>query len=88
MLTIEKSKVANWMLLSYNSERTKITEKIELFKRKYNQTFSSFELKIKTTAHEDFEKWDDYIEWKAYEQSYSNLNQEIDEIEKGHFNIT
>jgi hypothetical protein len=88
MITIEKNEVANWLLLSLKSEHRKVKEKIDLFKQKYNQAFFDFELEVKNADQEDFEKWDDYIEWKAYQQSYSDLNHKIAEIEKGNFTVS
>ncbi len=77
MLVIEKSEVANWLLLSYKSEQKQVKDKLNLFERKYNQTFSVFEMNIKNAKQENFERWDDYIEWKAYQKSLSKLNQNI-----------
>jgi hypothetical protein len=88
MITIEKSEVANWLLLSCKSEHRKVKEKIDLFVQKYNQAFSDFELEVKNAEQENFGKWDDYIEWKAYQQSCSNLKHKIAEIEKGHFTVS
>lgn len=87
MLIIEKSEVANWLLLLYKSEHKKIEEKLELFEKKYNQNFSDFEMNIGKSEQENFEKWDDYIEWKAFQKSLVNLNNNIREIENGHFKV-
>lgn len=43
---------------------------IKGFEKKYGVLFEDFENQIKTAVKEDFEKWDDYIEWKAYYKSY------------------
>ena len=40
------------------------------FEKKYGLEFEDFERQIKSAVKEDFEKWDDYIEWKAYSKSY------------------
>ncbi len=40
------------------------------FQKKYGLAFEDFEQQIKTTENEDFEKWDDYIEWKACSEAY------------------
>ena len=39
--------------------------------KKYGLPFEDFEQQLKATEKEDFEKWDDYIEWKAYSEAYS-----------------
>lgn len=41
------------------------------FEKKYSQTFEDYEQTLKAAEKEDFEKWDDYIEWKAYFSTYS-----------------
>jgi hypothetical protein len=87
MLIIEKSEVANWLLLSYKSEHKKVADRLELFERKYSQSFSDFEVDIRNSERENFEKWDDYIEWKAYQKSLINLKNNIREIENGHFKV-
>ena len=48
-----------------------VKEKIALFEKKYGKIFSEFEKKVLTK--EDFEKWDDYLEWKAYVKSLEEL---------------
>ena len=45
--------------------------KIALFEKKYGKTFSEFEKEV--LSEEDFEKWDDYLEWKAYVKSLKEL---------------
>jgi hypothetical protein len=40
------------------------------FEKKYGITFEDFEKQIESSDKEEFEKWDDYIEWKAYYKSY------------------
>jgi len=87
MLIIGKSEVANWLLLSYKSEQKKVHDKLELFEKKHQQNLSDFELSIKNSEHETFDKWDDYIEWKAYQKSLIDLNNNIREIENGHFEV-
>lgn len=47
MLTIEKTEVATWLLLSFKSEKSKVNDKIDLFQRKYNHAFMDFEKFIK-----------------------------------------
>jgi len=52
-----------------------VKEKIALFEKKYGKIFSEFEKKVLTK--EDFEKWDDYLEWKAYVKSLEELEASI-----------
>lgn len=39
-------------------------EKIGSFEKKYGENFTAFELTVKS-SEEDFERWDDYLEWRA-----------------------
>ncbi len=48
-----------------------VKEKLTLFEKKYGKTFSDFEKEV--LSKEDFEKWDDYLEWKAYLKSLKEL---------------
>jgi len=41
------------------------------YETKYGLVFEQFEQQLKATEKEDFGKWDDYIEWKAYSKAYS-----------------
>ncbi len=40
-----------------------LEEEIRLFERKYNKKFSEFEKEV--SEKENFEKWDDYLDWKS-----------------------
>jgi hypothetical protein len=51
-------------------EKHIIEEKIRLYEKKYSTTFEKFEEKVNESNTEKFEEWDDYIEWKAYNQKY------------------
>ena len=51
-----------------------IREKLSLFEKKYGKSFKAFEKEVK--EREDFERWDDYLEWKAYLKAYEDLSQE------------
>ena len=44
---------------------------IQEYEIKYGLVFEHFEQQLKANEKEDFEKWDDYIEWKAYSKAYS-----------------
>jgi hypothetical protein len=46
-------------------------EKLKLFEKKYTRSFEDFEREV--LEKEDFEKWDDYLEWKAYIKALETL---------------
>jgi hypothetical protein len=53
-----------------------VKEKIHSFEKKHGCRLGAFEDRIKQLP-EDFELWDDFIEWKAYEDSLRELESEI-----------
>ena len=73
MQTLSKQQVSNWILLDYNAQKQVFQEKIHFLERKYATDFVSFEQKIEQANTENFEAWDDYIEWKAYQAFLSEL---------------
>lgn len=62
-------------------------EKIRFFEEKYGVTLDVFEDET-VGKEEDFEKGDDYIEWKAYVERLDELTKKLDEVEHAtHFRI-
>lgn len=53
-----------------------VKEKIGSFEKKHGCNLIAFEHRIKQLT-EDFELWDDLIEWKAYADSLKELESEI-----------
>jgi hypothetical protein len=49
-----------------------VKERIRYFERKYGCNFKTFEDRLKHLP-ENFECWDDFIEWKAYADSLKDL---------------
>lgn len=87
MLVIEKQRVADWMLLSYHAEQRQLHDRIVIYENKYNQSFKEFEKNIKQKENENFDEWDDYIEWKAYNDFYSQITKMINDIKSGNFQV-
>ena len=87
MITIQKQKVADWLMAEYLATSHAVKEKIRLFERKYGQTWEEFSKKVEVAAEEDFTQWDDYIEWKAYVKTAKELAFKIDEVKHGNFTI-
>jgi len=88
MITVNKQDVANWLLMDYQATLYNVKEKLRFFELKYNQTWNVFEQEIKKSRQEDFSKWDDYIEWKAYLKTAEDIAFKIQEVKNGHFAIT
>ncbi|MBI2470309.1 MAG: hypothetical protein HYV59_03590 [Planctomycetes bacterium] len=78
MKTIEvnKEEIINFLRLDLISEIQSLKKSLELFERKYNKSFKEFEKKILEEG-ENFEKWDDYIEWKAYDSTYKDRMKDL-----------
>ena len=87
MLVIEKQRVADWMLLSYHAEQRQLHDRIVIYENKYSQSFKEFEKNIKQKENESFDEWDDYIEWKAYNDFYSQITKMINDIKSGNFQV-
>ncbi|MDF1550316.1 MAG: hypothetical protein P1P88_21000 [Bacteroidales bacterium] len=87
MLTINKEKVAEWMLLSYLAEQKYYEDKILFLERKHNANFVSFEEQINKSSSENFSNWDDYIDWKAYHNLYLNVSKMIEDVRLGNFKV-
>ncbi len=62
------------------SQIAPVKERIKSFEAKHKCSLDAFEEKIKQLP-EDFERWDDFIEWKAYVDSLKNLESKLKKIE-------
>jgi predicted nucleic acid-binding Zn-ribbon protein len=62
------------------SQIAPVKERIRSFERKYGSSLEAFENRLRQLP-EDFERWDDFIEWKAYEDSLKNLESRLKKIE-------
>ena len=75
-ITVSKEEVKGFEKLKAISQIAPIKERIRFFETKYGCTLGEFKNKIKQEK-EDFEKWDDYIEWNAYIESLRDLKSKI-----------
>ena len=62
------------------SQLAPVKERISSFERKHGCGLRAFEERLKQLP-EDFERWDDYIEWKAYADSLKDLELRLKKIE-------
>jgi len=65
--------IEGYLKMKLYTEITLIKEKLVLFEKKYGCPFAQFEKAINDAPQEDFEKWDDYMEWKAFHKKYYHL---------------
>ena len=66
----EKSALINIVHDLSISKMKEYKSSMQGFEKKYGMLFEDFDKQIKSGVKEDFEKWDDYIEWKAYFKTY------------------
>ncbi len=72
---VTRHDVENYVKMRFYTELTLIKEKLVLFEKKYNCDFSQFEESVTSAEEEDFERWDDYMEWKAFYKKYNRLKE-------------
>jgi hypothetical protein len=66
--------------LNLISQMAPVKERIRSFERKYGCNMAAFEDKL-SQLPEDFEHWDDLIEWKAYTDNLKDLESKLKKIE-------
>ena len=67
-IEVKKEAVINVLRLELVSEIQTLKKSLELYEIKYGKSLKEFEKEV-LEGKEDFEKWDDYMEWKAYENT-------------------
>ncbi len=86
MITVQKSHISMLLLADFYCEKHKTEEKLKFFRKKYNTNFHSFEQYVHE-SDENFQSYDDYMEWKAYENHLLDINRKIVELKSGHFQV-
>ncbi|MBC8390811.1 MAG: hypothetical protein ISS13_04415 [Actinobacteria bacterium] len=81
ILKIPKDEIKEYERLKIISQIAMVKGKIELFGKKYKCSFDNFAKEVKKRENEDFDIWDDYIEWKAYIKALDELKHKIKEID-------
>jgi hypothetical protein len=87
MVIIHKQNIVDMVLMETFAELHQVSEKLRFFQEKYHQDFEKFSIEIKG-EEENFEHYDDYIEWKAYTQLLRDLNQKIEDLKHGNLQVT
>ena len=75
-ITVSKDDVKVFEKLKSISHMAPLKEKIRFFEGKYGCTLEEFEGQLKAEP-EDFERWDDYLEWQAYRASLRALEAKL-----------
>jgi len=87
MTTIDKNHISELVLMEAYADLHKTKDKINMFEKKYNRKFEDFEDLIHS-EEENFDKYDDYIEWKVYINHLKDIQQKINDIKSGKLQIS
>jgi len=86
MVIINKQNIVDMFLMETLAEFHKVREKLRFFQEKYHRDFETFSIEIER-EEENFEHFDDYMEWKAYIQLFGDIKQKIEDIKNGNFQL-
>lgn len=56
-----------------------LKDRVKLFEQKYKMNFEKFEVYVAENK-ENFDDWDNLIEWKAYLESIKNIKQKLEKL--------
>jgi len=87
MTTLEIGTVKNLYYANILYQLHLVEDKLNYFRSKYEMEFENFETGIKSSKEENFEQWDDYMEWKAFNKNYLDLSRQKKDIEDGNFKM-
>jgi hypothetical protein len=88
MLTINSLKAKEFHLFEILYEIHNVNEKISFFYNKYGVNFPEFEDLVKNADTENFEVWEDYMQWKASQKQLEQLQADKRDIEIGNYQIS
>lgn len=86
MQVFDKKSVGDLLLLDVLAEWHRVNRRLDHFRRKYGADLAEFEARVEA-EDESFERYDDLIEWKAFEASSADLAQRIEELKHGRFQV-
>ena len=75
-IEVKKEEVINVLRLDLISEIQALKKSLELYEKKYGKSLKEFEKEV-LEGEEHFEKWDDYMEWKAYGFTYKDRMKDL-----------
>ena len=85
MQTIQKAQIADFLLIQAMHEERQLKEQVAKYEAKYGVSFEQFEQTQKSNTTEDFEQYDDYIDWKASTHFYQEALKKLMDIQHGDF---
>ncbi|AEI14497.1 hypothetical protein Flexsi_0831 [Flexistipes sinusarabici DSM 4947] len=87
MIELSQNKAKDYIKAEILYELNLTKEKLKLFEKKYGKSLEEFEAQLEEEK-ENFEKWDDYIEWKSYKKNMDNIEKRLIDIENENIKIT
>ncbi len=87
MIELSQNKAKDYLKAEILYELNLTKEKLKLFEKKYEKSLEEFEAQLKNEK-ENFEKWDDYIEWKSYKKNMNDIKKRLIDIENENIKIT
>lgn len=87
MIELSQNKAKDYLKAEILYELNLTKEKLKLFEKKYEKSLEEFEAQLKNEK-ENFEKWDDYIEWKSYKKNMNDIKKKLIDIENENIKIT
>ncbi len=87
MTTINSDTIKNIYYANILYQLHTVEDKLSFFESKYNTSLEKFDGNLKDSS-EDFEKWDDYMEWKAFRKKSKDLSAQKKDIEDGNYKVS
>ena len=87
MVILTKKQVGDSVLTDYLSKKQDLQEKLSGLEQKYQADLQTFETQLENSSVDNFEAWDDLIQWKAYDQFLSEIETQITDIRNGDFQM-
>ncbi|MHA1731908.1 MAG: hypothetical protein ACTSU5_08185 [Promethearchaeota archaeon] len=79
-LIVTREDIKHFEKLKVISQIGPIQARIQQLERKYQTSVGDFEAQL-PYQEEDFERWDDLLEWKAYSRALARLKDQLRAIE-------
>jgi hypothetical protein len=87
MVRVDKHQIGNLLLVGLLSERNLYLSKIRQFENRHHLSFEAFEEKVNTASQDDFENWDDLIDWKANLSLLAKTEEQITDVRNGNIEM-
>lgn len=88
MFTLQTKQVKDFYYYYILNELHNVKAQIALLESKYKMNFIEFEKHVKSMKNENYELWDDYIKWKAYDKSLDDIILNKKDLEDGNYRIS